>query len=305
MSKVIDQSARPVIFGELLYDHYPNGEKLLGGAPLNVAWHLQGFGLRPIFVTRLGQDKEGELALTDMIRWGMDTCAVQIDHKHKTGSVLVSQYDNENQFEIEPDQAWDFISSGLVLEWLKHLPCSIIYAGSLAQRSPISHKTLQRIMLETQLPVFIDINLRAPWIETKIIEQCLDVAHWLKVSGDELASLTGIATNSPESTQQAISRLKTKHDISDFFITNGEEGSLLINNNGSKQLAAKSVTVVDTVGAGDAYSAVAILGLQLGWSDFQIIKNANEFAACICEGQGGTPLKQKDYDQYLEQWQVA
>ena len=305
MAKIVDQSARPVIFGELLYDHYPNGEKFLGGAPLNVAWHLQGFGLRPILVTRIGQDTEGELALTDMIRWGLDTCAVQIDHKHKTGSVLVSQRSGDNQFEIEPEQAWDFISSPLVLEWLKHLPCSLIYAGSLAQRSPVSHKTLQRIMLETKLPVFIDINLREPWSKANIIEQCLDVAHWLKVSGDELASLTAITINSPESIQQAVSSLKTKHDISEFYITNGDEGSLLINDNGSKQFFAKSITAVDTVGAGDAFSAVAILGLHLGWSDFQIIKNANEFAAGICQGQGGTPLKKKDYDQYLEQWQAA
>jgi len=305
MSKTIEQNARPVIFGELLYDHYPDGNKLLAGAALNVAWHLQGFGLRPIFVSRIGQDTEGELALTAMIRWGMDTRAVQIDPKHQTGNVLLSQIGNENQFEIRSEQAWDFISSAAVMDWLKHLPCSLIYAGSLAQRNSISRKTLQRIILETELPLFVDINLRQPWNETEIIQQCLESAHWLKVSDEELAELTDKTVQSADELQNAAITLKRKYDISSLYITSGAKGAALINERGMKQLTATSSNVVDTVGAGDAFSAVAILGLHLGWNDFQIIKNANEFAARICEKQGGTPLTQKDYNQFLEQWQSA
>ena len=296
----IDQQARPVIFGELLFDHYPNGEKFLAGAPLNVAWHLQGFGLRPILVTRIGQDTEGELALTAMIRWGMDTRAIQIDPEHQTGSVMVSQSETENKFEIKPDQAWDFISSTLVLEWLKHLPCSLIYAGSLAQRNSISRKTLQRIILETALPVFIDINLRAPVEDgnnAEIINSCLESAHWLKLNNHEIESLA-----KDEDLQKAAKNIKTMHDISDVYITQGEQGAMLVNNSGVKQFNAESITAIDTIGAGDAFSAVAILGLHLGWSDFQIIKNANEFAAHICQGLGGTPLKKQDYTALMRQW---
>ena len=305
MAKTIDQTARPVIFGELLYDHYPNGEKFLGGAPLNVAWHLQGFGLRPILVTRIGQDTEGELALTAMIRWGLDTRAVQIDSEHKTGSVIVSQSETDNQFEIKPGQAWDFISSALVLEWLKHLPCSLIYAGSLAQRNSISHKTLQRIILETKLPVFIDINLRGSVEDdnnAEIINSCLESAHWLKLNNHEIESLANKKLDSDENFQKAALILKTTHDINDVYLTCGKQGAMLINASGVKQLAAEEITAIDTIGAGDAFSAVVILGLHLGWSDFQIIKNANEFAARICQGQGGTPLKKKDYKNLLKQW---
>ena len=297
MAKTIDQTGRPVIFGELLFDHYPNGEKLLGGAAFNVAWHLQAFGLRPIFVTRLGQDTEGELALTAMIRWGMDTCAVQIDHQHQTGSVLVSQSDNDNQFEIKPDQAWDFISGVLVLEWLNNLPCSLIYAGSLVQRNPISRKTLQRIILETELPVFIDINIRPPWNDVEIISSCLESAHWLKLNNHEIELLA-----KDKNLQKAAQNIKTMHDISDVYITHGEQGAMLVNDSGIKQFNAESIKAIDTIGAGDAYSAVVILGLHFGWSDFQIIKNANEFAARICEGLGGTPLKHSDYTALMKQW---
>jgi len=297
MAKTIDQTGRPVIFGELLFDYYPNGEKFLGGAAFNVAWHLQAFGLRPIFVTRLGQDTEGELALTSMIRWGMDTCAVQIDHQHQTGSVLVSQSDKDNKFEIKPDQAWDFISGVLVLEWLHNLPCSLIYAGSLAQRNAISRKTLQRIILETELPVFIDINIRPPWNDAEIICSCLESAHWLKLNNHEIETLA-----KDENLQKAAENIKTMHDISDVYITHGEQGAMLINESGIKQFNAESISAIDTIGAGDAFSAVVILGLHLGWSDFQIIKNANEFAARVCEGLGGTPLKKSDYTALMAQW---
>jgi len=305
MSHTFDPHARPIIFGELLFDHYPNGKKVLGGAPLNVAWHLKGFGLRPLLVTRIGQDLEGELALTDLIRWGLDTRSVQIDAQHKTGNVIVSELNGNNQFEINSDQAWDYISNTLVMDWISSLPCSMIYSGSLAQRHSVSRKTIQRIILDTQLPVLVDINLRAPWHEYEIIDQCLEDAHWLKISDEELKLLTEKKTDTTESLQRAALELKTKHDISELYVTCGEKGAMLIHENGFKKVAARPIKAVDTVGAGDAFSAIIILGLHLGWDENKKINNANQFASRICQAQGGTPLKQHDYDQLLEQWQIS
>ena len=36
---------RPVVFGEVLFDCFPDGSRVLGGAPFNVAWHCQAFWL--------------------------------------------------------------------------------------------------------------------------------------------------------------------------------------------------------------------------------------------------------------------
>ncbi len=77
------------IFGEVLFDHFPDGKRVLGGAPFNVAWHLQAFGLAPRFISRVGADAEGESVLTAMREWGMDTQAVQIDAHRPTGRVSV------------------------------------------------------------------------------------------------------------------------------------------------------------------------------------------------------------------------
>jgi len=299
MRSTLDQNARPVIFGEVLFDHYPDGSNVLAGAALGVAWHLQGFGLRPLLVTRIGQDSEGELALTKMHQWGLDTRTVQIDHQHPTGSVMVSQANGENQFEIKPDQAWDYISSTLVMDWIRNLPCSLIYAGSLAQRNAVSRKTLQRLMLETQLPVFMDINLREPWLEPDIIQQCLNSAHWLKLSDTELQYLV----KKSGSVKEAATQLKSTYDIKNIFVTCAERGSAFLSSSTYiKQDIENNITLVDSVGAGDAYTAVCILGYHKGWDEAQIVKNANQFAGLVCQKQGAIALTQQDYSDTLKAW---
>ena len=292
MSLIIDQSARPVIFGECLFDHYPDGTKVLAGAPLGVAWHLQGFGLRPLLITRIGQDEEGEFALAAMHQWGLDTCAVQIDPKYSTGSVIVSNKTGDNHFEIKPDQAWDYITSHLPLEWIRTLPCSMIYAGTLAQRSHISHKTFQRLILEANLPIFIDINIREPWNETHIIEQCLEEAHWLKLNDEELVKLGG-----------TVEQLKLQHDIDTIYLTSGDKGAIAIGEQGEVEINnTNTIEIVDTVGAGDAFTAVCILGLHKAWTQQQIVARASEFAEKICQTQGATSLKKQQYADFLEKW---
>jgi len=292
MSPSFDQNARPVIFGECLFDHYPDGNKILAGAPLAVAWHLQGFGLRPLLITRIGQDTEGELALTAIQQWGLDTRAIQIDALHPTGRVQVSIKNGDNHFEIKPDQAWDHISSHLSLEWIKTLPCSLLYTGTLAQRSHISHKTMQRLILEANLPVFVDINIRPPWNDASIIQTSLDEAHWLKINEAELASLAASAT-----------QLKAQHDIDTLYITSGDKGARVISEKESIRVGIDSqIEVIDTVGAGDAFTAICILGIHKAWHQQQTLERANEFAAKICQTQGATALTKQDYIDLLKKW---
>ncbi|MGB5338517.1 MAG: PfkB family carbohydrate kinase, partial [Gammaproteobacteria bacterium] len=94
------------IFGEVLFDHFPDGKHVLGGAPFNVAWHLQAFGLTPRFISRVGADAEGESVLAAMRDWGMDTQAVQIDAQRPTGRVSVQIVDDEPAYDIVADCAY-------------------------------------------------------------------------------------------------------------------------------------------------------------------------------------------------------
>jgi len=91
---------RPLIFGEVLFDHFPDGSVVLGGAPFNVAWHLHAFGLKPLMVSRIGHDELGEKVEAAMRSWGMDCSGLQRDPDHPTGTVEVQFDDGEPIYEI-------------------------------------------------------------------------------------------------------------------------------------------------------------------------------------------------------------
>ena len=75
---------RPLVFGEVLFDCFPDGAEVLGGAPFNVAWHLQGFGQEPLFVSRIGDDIRGNQIRAAMSDWGMSLSGLQLDTSHAT-----------------------------------------------------------------------------------------------------------------------------------------------------------------------------------------------------------------------------
>ena len=62
--------------------------------------------------------------------------------------------------------------------------------------------------------------------------------------------------------------------------------------------------VVDTVGAGDSFTTVIILGLTYGWPMSLTLERALEFAARICEQRGATAMNKALYESYLKKWQV-
>jgi len=136
---VNDIDCRPVIFGEVLYDCFPDGEAVPGGAPFNVAWHLQGLGLSPLFISRVGDDPLGHRVRDIIERRGMDTSGLQLDSAHPTGKVNISLSGSSHSFDIIPDQAYDYIAE----DALPPLPDNaLFYHGSLAARSPVTARTL-------------------------------------------------------------------------------------------------------------------------------------------------------------------
>ena len=137
MSKAI---MRPLIFGEVLFDRFPDSSVVLGGAPFNVAWHLHAFGLKPLMVSRIGNDALGRRVEAAMRDWGMDCSGMQTDSTHPTGSVEVSFVEGEPSYEIAQGVAYDFIDASVLPqpddgEWL-------LYHGSLALRHSCSAAAL-------------------------------------------------------------------------------------------------------------------------------------------------------------------
>jgi fructokinase len=156
----MNPTASITIFGEVLFDCFPDGTQLLGGAPFNVAWHLQAFGQSPQFISRIGRDAEGDRILRTMKAWGMNLSSLQIDPQHPTGRVRISFEDDEPVYAIVTECAYDFIQQQ---EIVNHDTHGILYHGSLALRSPTSASTFQTIKANHQGKIFVDVNLRSPW----------------------------------------------------------------------------------------------------------------------------------------------
>ena len=173
---------RPLIVGEVLFDVMPDGTRVLGGAPFNVAWHLQALGLRPLMITRVGADDSGYEVLMAMESWGMDTSGVQRDDACPTGRVQVELDDGEPTFNILPDQAYDLLDRDQAMQSMSGKAFSLLYHGSLISRGKVSRPALDHLKKGSEIPVFIDVNLRDPWWNREDVLASLRSARWAKLN---------------------------------------------------------------------------------------------------------------------------
>ena len=292
-------AGRPVLFGEVLFDHFPEGEVVLGGAPFNVAWHLNAFGAEPLLVSRIGNDALGRRIRDTMEAEGMDTAGLQLDSAHPTGTVEVSIDNDEPRYDIVEHRAWDFIDADS-LPPLRD--AALLYHGSLALRSPESRQALDQLHSMLGAPVFVDINLRPPWWQREQVVRRLDAAYWVKLNEDELDTLAPAGVD----LAQRAAALQQAHRLELLIITRGSAGALAQERDGRtlKVEPTQSGQLVDTVGAGDAFAAVIIVGLLHDWDLEQTLQRAQAFASAIVGIRGATPEGQDFYTVFKQQWDL-
>lgn len=298
------KSGRPVIFGEVLFDVFPDGKAVLGGAPFNVAWHLQGFGLQPMFISRIGADANGEKVLQNMREWGMDTAGIQQDPSHPTGTVEVALHEGQPTFTILPEQAYDYIDAGQALHTLGGETYSLLYHGSLIARSEPNRETLACLHKKIALPVFLDVNLRPPWWSMKQINRLLAGARWVKMNDEELVRTSPEGKQTSNTLEDMAKRLSRTHQLEVLMVTRGASGAFLVTDD--RPIVSTPPTgvrnLVDTVGAGDAFSAVMIMGLIQHWPYDDSLRRAGEFAATVCQIRGATPRDRELYRRFRHRW---
>lgn len=301
------------IFGEVLFDCFPDSEPILGGAPFNVAWHLQGFGEEPLFISAVGDDELGQSIRNAMTEWGMSTEFLQVDPEHPTGMVNVNLQGSEPSYEIQPNCAYDFIH--MTPELASYLSNNaMIYHGSLAMRNSVSAESYRQLTENRHHSRFIDVNLRAPWWDRDSVIATLDCAYCVKLNIDELMLLCNadIDPHEEEDLLQAewldlASTFKITHNIVNLLVTRGERGATMFDAGGEisfVEVPATSKPVMDTVGAGDAFAAVTLLGLRNDW-DVQItLERAQEFASYIVGQRGALSNNAATYRDFKSLWNI-
>lgn len=289
------------VFGEVLYDSFPDGQQVLGGAPFNVAWHAQAFGLAPRFISRVGNDAGGDRVIAAMLNWGMSLQGVQQDDKYPTGLVRVSfTAENEPAYDIVPDSAWDYIDS-------QALPpaadCELLYHGTLALRSPVSRAAAVTLRQRVGGGTFVDINLRPPWWDTQTVSAQLAGMRGVKLNSEELLLLVPDAEN----LQQAVQRFMADYTPDMLIVTLGAAGAMAVTGDGESARIEpdKRTTVVDTVGAGDAFMSVVLLGVIRRWPLREILQRAQSFASAVVGVRGATVTDMAFYQPFIDAWSLS
>lgn len=286
-----------IVFGEVLFDHFPDGSRVLGGAPFNVAWHLQAFQQQPHFISRIGEDSTGETISAAMRHWAMDMTGLQQDSSYPTGSVKVSIEQGEPDYEILPEQAYDYIDAAALAA---PEGSGLLYHGTLALRHPPAADALAQLKASHQGCVFIDVNLRQPWWHKVDVLEWISQAHWVKLNQHELAALYP----SSGELDADMRTFRARYGLDGLIVTSGERGASAIYNNEIvfNVTPQAIVQVVDTVGAGDAFSSVLLLGLNLDWPLPLILERAQDFASALVGQRGATVSDSAFYQTFIKAW---
>ncbi len=303
-----------VVFGEALVDDFVT-EQLVGGAPFNVARNLAAFMSPQLMVTRIGSDRNGAVVRAEFERFAMSERGLQIDRMEETGRVVVERRPDGHRFVILPKQAYDFIDPTSALDALTTVTPATIYFGTLAQRGQRSRDTLYKLLAASGATRFLDLNLRDGQTDRGCVSESLRAADIAKVNEEELQALFSwyfqIDPETPldsEEVRAACRALLDMFSLEALIVTLGHRGSVYFGADGALIVNRDNPVppfVLDTVGAGDAFSAIFLLGRARGWPLEQTLARANEFAGAICAVSGAVPQDMGFYDKWVARWRAG
>lgn len=275
-----------IAVGEIVWDMLPAG-KQLGGAPLNFAFFSKELGVEAYAVSAIGNDVLGDETLAVASATGVNLDYLQRNNL-PTSRVLIS-LDNEGvpQYEIVENVAWDALECPqMILDLVKD--ASVMCWGSLAQRSVTSRQSVLAMLSAAPkecVKVF-DINIRQHYYSREVIETSLGYADILKLNEDELplvASILGLS--GPE--HDIVSQLIEKYALKYLVYTHGADFSEVFSATGEySHVPTPKVKVVDTVGAGDSFTAVFVTSILQGLSMAESHARAVEVSAYVCTQNG-------------------
>lgn len=294
-----ESSDTVIVWGEVLWDRFPSGDQL-GGAPANVAWHLGMAGGWARLVSRVGDDADGRRAVARLAEH-VDTALVQVDPERATGEVTVRLTDDgEPRYTLHPGRAWERIAcTEAVREALGE--ASVLIYGTLAQRTPeglAGWREAARAAAANCLRV-CDLNLRPTDFDVVAIREAIEAADVVKINDRELAALRDrFGWADPVATLRR-GRARV------VAVTHGAAGSTLFGDGAHAPIELPGVPAApggDHVGCGDAYLAILVHGMTLGWDLAASGRAASRWAAVVAGARGATPeLSEEQIAELLEE----
>lgn len=289
------------LIGEALLDEFASAT-VPGGAPFNVARSLVALGQGALLLSRIGAaDAGAAMLLAEMRRLGMDERGVQRDALHPTGRVCIEELDaGQHRFRIAADAAWDWLEFDPIEALLRSQGPALLYFGTLAQRCAASRATVQALLARCppETICYLDLNLRPGIAVESCLLPSLQHADWLKVNEEELAWLLDrFGLGGPAD-------LVRRFGLQRLILTRGSRGSAAYGAAGeclADEAGLSQAELVDTVGAGDAFTAMLLAASLRGLTPVAAMALANRFAAAICGVRGPVPPE----DRFYAPWRAA
>lgn len=283
-----------IAIGEVVWDIFPT-HQALGGAPINVAYHLHSLGQEVRIITRIGNDALGIEALKHISDLGLPTAGIQQDQTLPTGRVDITFTEtNEPIFDIVAPAAWDNIDRHEALTTASDAPFLLVF-GTLAQRHPTSRAAIRALWDKAAIKLY-DVNLRPPFTTRELVEESLRAADIVKLNNDELKKIAAWHGIYYGEEKKAAEELRKIFAIQTLVITAGENGAWVLSPEGFFKHPGFPVQVADPVGAGDAFFGGVIDGImkKLPWPD--CLARANWRGAYVASQPGATPPMPKEKD---------
>lgn len=277
--------------GEVLWDLLPDG-KMLGGAPINFAYHASQLGAIGVAISSVGKDELGSEIMKSVDTKGVVNC-ISVN-KYPTGTVGVILKDGIADYTIYENVAWDFIELSIGSTIMLQQADAICF-GTLAQRNKVSHNAIMsalKLVPEKCLKVY-DINLRQKYYSADLISKSLFSSNVFKINDDEIELFKHLYKMDGNEVELSQKIMKT-YSIEYLALTKGDKGSYLFWKDEISFMPTPVVDVEDTIGAGDSFTSALVIGILNNWSLKEIHRKAVEISAFVCTQKGATPTLSKN-----------
>lgn len=276
-----------ICYGEVLWDVFDTG-KMPGGAPMNVALHLQKQGITSQLISSVGNDANGSDLTDFLVRQDLSLDYIQVHPSLPTGVVNVALDENaQASYTIVKPVAWDEITFQENFTELASQSEAVVF-GSLACRNERSHQTLLHVLEHARLAIF-DMNLRPPHFQKSTIQDLMRKCDILKINEHELDYLVATLNIPSNRIEEQLKNLSEVTGIKTIATTLGDQGATVYHNGLIYKHPGFSVQVADTVGAGDAFLASFIAGFLKGNHFDDLLTTACATGAFVASKPGANP----------------
>ena len=280
------QSAEVWVAGEALIDLLPNGESKLpvvGGGPANTAKALSNLGFSTYFIGGISSDEYGKAITEELLEYGVD---LRLANRSPLPTALAKVTLDRSgsasyEFKLAGTATFDFG------DWLPAGKPAVLHVGTLATIVEPGATVLYEWAKRLSVPIVFDPNIRSSVLSDRekyrsYFEKWVGISKVVKLSDADLEWLGYSVTDLLKLGASLV--VLTKGDVG---ISGYVEGEVV-------QVPAVTVTVVDTVGAGDTVGAIVVEALvkypELSGEILKrVLERAAKAAAITCSRAGAKP----------------